>query len=247
MPESTIRTSPQTGVVVFEQPAIHVSSPTVERTRAALVAIVIVVSSIVGLAVVLSYPRPDAAGQYTFAQIEPMRDAWWAFFILAGVNLILGNVALAVAIWRLVRTRGAAWATLGGAMLWVGAALYGVGVGGWATIGYYATNPAAVDPANGARLVDYVVGDVSRMYGAVLPGGVLVLGGTVAASVALWQARTVPRWVPILLASLLATFVLPTRGPVGLVSELPHLIASMAIAWSLWRRAGQRNERPIAT
>ena len=87
---------------------------------------------------------------------------------MAGANLILHNVAIAVAGWRLVSGRGATWATVGAALLWIGAAFYGVGIGGWATIGYYATNPAALDPAAGAKLVEYVVHDVTRLFAAVI-------------------------------------------------------------------------------
>lgn len=80
-----------------------------------------------------------------------------------------------------------------------------------------------------------------RLFAAVIPGGLLVMVGTVSVAVGLWRAGTVPRWVPILLASLVLTLFLPTRGPVGLVSEAPHSLASIAVAWFLWRRAAGAN------
>jgi len=208
-----------------------------DRPRAALIAIAILITSIGGIAVVLFYPVPDAAGRYTYAQLEPIRDFLWAFFIFAGVNLIIGNVAVAFAGWQLVSARGAAWATAGGALMGLGAAAYGVGVGGWATIVYYPTSPAALDPASGAALLDYVFNDVPHLFGAVIPGALLVMIGTVSLAIGLWRGRTVPRWVPILLASLFVTLFLPTRGPIGLVAEVPHLMAAVGIAWFLWHRA----------
>jgi hypothetical protein len=210
-----------------------------DRPRAALIAIVILITSIAGIAVVWFYPVPDVAGRYSYAQLEPIRDFLWAFFIFAGVNVIVGNVAGALAGWQLVSARGAAWTTVGGALMGLGAAIYGVGIGGWATIVYYVTNPTAIDPARGSLLLDYVFNDVPRLFGAVIPGGLLVMIGTVCLAIGLWRARTVPRWVPILLASLLVTLFLQTRGTIGLVAELPHLVASMGMAWFIWQRARQ--------
>ena len=48
-------------------------------------------------------------------------------------------------------------AILGGSLVWLGAAIYGVGIGGWATLYYFASDPAALDPATAARLIDHVV------------------------------------------------------------------------------------------
>ena len=61
------------------------------------------------------------------------------------------------------------------------------------------------------------------------------MAGTVALGIGLWRARSVPRWVAVLLASIVATLFLPTNGVVGLISELPHTLGAMAVAECLWR------------
>ena len=135
----------------------------------------------------------------------------------------------------LVKARGVLLATVGGSMMWLGAALYGVGLGGLATIFYFGTEPAAIEEASGAKLLEYVNDHVARLYGPVIAGAALVAVGTVFLAVALWRAKTVPRWLPALLATLPITFVLPPNEPAGLVVEALVAIATAALGWYTWR------------
>jgi len=155
------------------------------------------------------------------------------------VSESVGLTALALAGLRLVPSRGAVWGTVGASMMWLGAGLYGVGLGGLATAYHYATSPV-LDRASGVALVEALGTDFARLYGIVLPGALLVALGTVALSVALWRARTVPRWVPIVAGiSILATFVVETSGPAGLLAEGPVALSSVAIGWHAWRTSAR--------
>ena len=73
-----------------------------------------------------------------------------------------------------------------------------------------------------------------------LPGAVLVAVGTVVQAVGLPRSRALPRWVPILSLTIVLTFVTPGRG-VGLVVDLAVALASVAIGYFAWRRAGRRS------
>lgn len=172
---------------------------------------------------------------YTYADIEPIRSFWWGLQVFLSTNLVICVPALALAGMLLVRQRGARWATVGGVVMWVGTALYTTGVAGLATIYYFATDPG-LDPAAGTVLLD-LVGDDGRLYAAMIPGGLLVALGTVLQAVGLWRARSVPRWVPLTSLAIVATFVLPASGAIGLVVEIPVAVAACAVGYYAWRRA----------
>jgi hypothetical protein len=73
---------------------------------------------------------------------------------------------------------------------------------------------------------------------ALIPGFILSTLGLLLISVALWRARSVPRWVPV---ALFAGTVLDFFAPpgVGWLAELPQVVGAIAIGWYVWaRRAG---------
>jgi hypothetical protein len=209
--------------------------------RAALLAIVLLGTSILGIAVGLWYPDPANGDHYTYAQISPMRTEWWIWQTIAGTNLVLGVCATAVACWLLVKTRGAVWGTVGGCLLWLGAGLYAVGIGGLATFFYFGTEPAAVDAASGERMVEYAQDHIARLWGPLIAGAVLVALGTVVLAIALWLARSVPRWVPVLLATAPVTFV-ATTGVAGTLAGLPLTVGTVALGWYVWRDSSRPAE-----
>jgi hypothetical protein len=57
--------------------------------------------------------------------------------------------------------------------------------------------PSGADPATAARLIDHVNDDTVRMLAGPIGGALLVALGSMLLAVALWRARTVPRWVPV--------------------------------------------------
>ena len=205
------------------------------RHRSGVLAIALLVSSLVGLAVGLWYPDPAEGDQYTYAEIQPIRDAWWAWHVFAGASLVLNVCGSALAGWLLARNRGAVLATVGGSLMWLGAGFYAVGVGGLASAFYFGT---ALDEASGARMLESAQDDFAHFWGPPVAGAALTALGTIMLAVALWRARTVPRWVPVLLATIPVTFV-ATTGVIGTLALLPVTVATVALGWYVWRQSAE--------
>jgi hypothetical protein len=220
-------------------------APAARRSRAggrrglALLFAVILVTSTSALALSLaSFVNPIGAGDGLpdYAAIAPHRDYVWAFFLVAGVQLIVGACAAALAAWLLAPDRGARWATVGASIVWLGAAIYGVGVGGWAAVYYFATDPRTLSSATATRLVDHINDDTARMLAVPFGGAVLVAAGSLLIAIALWRAATVPRWVPAIGAlSTAITLAAPPDGVVGLIGEAASSATTIAIGWYVWR------------
>ena len=216
-------------------------------SRLALLFAVIATTSVVswGLAV-LSYFRPAGDGDTLpgYADVLPMRGFLWAFFVIAGVNLIVGVCAAALAALILAPDRGARWATAGGSLLWLGAAVYGVGIGGWATVYYAATDPDVLRPATGAALVDHLNDDALHMLAVPVAGAIIISVGVAVIAVGLWRARTVPRWVLVCgVAASLALFMLPPSHLAGVVGEGVSSLTTILVGWYAWRGPSTRVPR----
>jgi hypothetical protein len=76
------------------------------------------------------------------------------------------------------------------------------------------------------------------MMSVPIGGALLIAVGSLVIAVALWRARTVPRWVPIVGAvSAVATVMLPPDGAAGLVAEAASSASTIAIGWYARRTA----------
>jgi hypothetical protein len=206
--------------------------------RLGLLFAVILVTSVTaaGLSLV-SLLKPIGAGGDAlpgYAALAPVRDYAWAFFTFAGVQMVVGVCAAALAAWILVPARGARWATVGGSLVWLGAALYAVGIGGWAAVYYFGTD-RALGAATATRLVDRYNHDAAHMLLVPVSGAALVMVGSLLLAVALWRARAVPRWVPIVGAiSAVAALLLSPDTPAGLAGECASSASTIAIGWYAW-------------
>jgi hypothetical protein len=216
--------------------------PTARRLRAAdshrytLLFATILATSLGGLIVTLRFPTEAEGFTYTLVAEDP--NALWAFLLAAGVNLAVGVTVLGVAGMSLARRRGAGWATLGAASMWLGAGLYAVGIGNWAGMFVTATDPTVLDEPTSRALIDTMNADALRMWAAPGGGAALVAIGTALLAIGLWRARSVPRWIPIVAAvSIMVSFLVPTSGLVGLFVEGPIAASSIAIGWYAWRGA----------
>ncbi len=205
------------------------------RSRLALLAVVLAVTSALTVVGGVLWPEPAAGGEtYAFSDIEPRRDLWWALLSGLAVNGIVAVVLQALAALVLVRARGSAWVTTGAALMVLGIALQAVGVAGWASAYFYATGPD-VDPAVGRAVVEAANADQGHLFGLLVPGALLVVVGTVAQSVGLLRSHEVPRWVPWALLVTVLTFVVPGSGAWGLVTSVPMAIGAAALGWFAWR------------
>ncbi|MFC9690136.1 hypothetical protein ACFTSF_16440 [Kribbella sp. NPDC056951] len=207
------------------------TSPTTRR-RVGFVALALAVTALIALPGGLLWPEPSGGGEtYTYGDIQPQRDLWWGLLVVLAANLVINVPAQALLTVRLVRTRGAAWATVGGVMMWIGTALYAVGGAGWAAAYYFATAPG-VDPS----VMDRINADSAHVFGVMIPGALLVALGTVVQAVGLFRSKAVPRWIPILWLTIIATFIVPGNGVAGLVTAVPMTAASLGTAYYAWRR-----------
>lgn len=183
---------------------------------------------------VVSFAKPLGEGDLPdYAALAPHRSYVWTFFAAAGVQLVIGATVAAIAAMVLAPNR---WGTVGGSIVWIGAALYGVGIGGWAAAYYFGSDPSLA-PGAAAALIDRINDDTGHLL-AIPIGGALLIGlGTLVLAVALWRARSVPRWVPIVGAlTAVATIVAPPDTIAGLVAEAASSATTIAIGWYAWRR-----------
>lgn len=210
----------------------------VTRRRIGLVGLILAITSVAALPGGLLWPSPADGGEtYAYSDIFPVRDRWWGLLVFLSANLILNVLAQAIATIVLVRRRGAAWATIGGLVMWVGTALYAVGVGGWAAIYYFATDPA-VGAAAGTAVMESTADDMAHLFGPIISGSLLVAIGTVIQVVGLWRSKAVPRWIPLLWLMIVPTFIIPGNGAAGLITAVPMTAAAIGTGYYAWRRAG---------
>ena len=134
----------------------------------------------------------------------------------------------------LVRARGSVWATVGGALMWVGIALQATGVAGWASAYYYPTDPG-LERRFGSAVVEAANHDQAHLFAFLVPGALLVVLGTVLQCVGLFRAHVVPAWVPVALLFTVLTFVVPGNGALGLVDERPDGGGRHRAGYYLWR------------
>lgn len=211
------------------------ASATIAQRRAALLAVVLLVTSLVAVVGGLFWPEAGSGDWYGYDDIAPVRDRWWGLLTLMSASLVLNVPAQALAAVLLTDGRGAAWTTVGAALMWLGTGLYAVGVAGWAATYYFATDPA-LDAGSGAALLERVADD-PRLFAAAIAGAALVAVGTVVQAVGLLRSHALPRWVPILSLTIVLTFFLPGEGVLGLVFGLPVAVAATALGYFAWRRS----------
>ncbi|MFI6833962.1 hypothetical protein ACIBG5_43090 [Kribbella sp. NPDC050241] len=205
----------------------------VRRRRVGIVALLLAITAVAAVPGGLLWPEPAAGGEtYAYSDIQPVRNLWWGLLVVLSGALVINVPAQALLTTLLVRRRGAAWATTGAVVMWIGTALYAVGGAGWAAAYYFATAPG-VD----ASVIERINDDSAHLFGVMIPGALLVAVGTVIQAVGLWRSHAVPRWIPVLWLTIIATFVVPGNGIGGLLTALPMTAASLGTAYYAWRQA----------
>lgn len=205
------------------------------RARVKLLAIALGTTAVAAAVGGVFWPEPEGGGEtYSYADIAPDRDLWWGLLgTLAVVGLITVTLQ-AVTVMMLVRARGSVWATVGGALMWVGIALQAVGVAGWASAYFYPTDPS-VERSVGSAVIEAANNDEAHLFAFLIPGALLVVLGTVLQCVGLFRAHAVPVWVPIALLFTILTFIIPGSGVLGLATSLPMAAGAIGLAYYAWR------------
>lgn len=204
----------------------------------------IVATAIAGLIVSLAYPVSGDAGFFSYSAIAADPSFYWVFLTLAGVNLALAVVPVALAAVLLAPLRGWRWVTAGFPIALVGASLYAVAVGGWAMVTYFAAGSVGLDPSAGAALIASINSDAAHSLAPAAAGALLVTIAALVISVGLWRSHNVPKWVIVLgVVGSFITFILPTSGIVGVVVETPQALSSVLIGWYAWRHVREHAPR----
>ena len=223
---------------------METSEPAVDRstvTRTTLLAVALGVTALAAVVGGLLWPEPDGGGEtYAYAEVAANRGLWWG--LLSGLAVIaMVNVPLqALATMQLVRDRGGVWATVGGALMWLGVGLQATGVAGWASAYFYATDPS-LDRSAGSAVVEAANNDLAHLFGLLVPGALLVVLGTVLQCVGLLRAHVVPVWVTVGLLFTVLTFVVPGNGALGLLISLPMALGAIGLAYFAWRSVTRRS------
>jgi len=181
----------------------------------------------------VSYVRPIGKSDFpAFVELSHHRSYVWVFFLVAGIQLVVGVCAAAIAGLVLTPARGSRPATVGAGLLFLGAAAYGVGIGGWATVYWFGTDTTVLDPAAATRLIHEANHDVAHMLVIPIAGAVIVGLGSLALCAGIWRAATVPRMVIIFSAlGTIATVVLKPDTFLGLSAELVSSLTTIAFGW----------------
>jgi len=206
-----------------------------QRCRVTLLLGVVALTSATAFALALVshvWPIGEGSAHPTYIDLAPQRTYVFAFFALAGIQLVVGVCAAALVGLILAPRRGAGWATVGAALLFLGAAAYGVGLGGWATTYWFATDTSSLPVPAGTALINSVNRDAVHMLLIPIAGAAIVGVGSLVLLVGIWRARTVPGWLLAASAlSAVATIVLPPEALLGVVAEATSSITTVALAW----------------
>jgi len=207
------------------------------HSRVALLAVVLGLTAVAAAVGGVFWLEPAAGGEtYSYADIAERRDLWWGLLGALAAMAVVNVPLQALATLLLVRERGARWATIGAALMWVGCGLQAVGVAGWASAYFYATDPS-VDSAAGRAVIEAANQDTAHLFALMIPGALMVLVGTVLQCVGLFRSRAVPRWVPVAALAVVVTFVVPGSGVAGLLTSVPMAAAAIGLGYHAWRAA----------
>jgi hypothetical protein len=223
----------------FEAALPETPAPTDPRRRDVQVGLVfagIVFGAISVLAISLLFPAAGDNNFFTYDSVSADRDFHWSFLTFVAANIVVSAISVGLASVMLVPARGWPWATAGFTLGVIGAALYAIGVGGWAMTYFFATDPTALDASTATALVDSVNDDSVRLFTAAFSGAISIAIATLLMAIGLWRSRNLPKWViGLSVVGAVLPLVVPVEGIVGALVESPAAIAAVLIGWQAWR------------
>lgn len=199
-------------------------------SRTTIVAVGLALSAVIAAANLLG--RPIAAiDTEIYAELEPVRNAYWTFALVGGVSTALTYILAGIAACMLVLRRGATLATAGAVLLCIGGVLFGAGFFASGAVSWVSTGVVAGDPT----FFDYFQEHSFRAFAPQLVGFLLSTIGFILVGVALWRSRVVPRW---LAAAIPVTAVVTILSGTGIIYDVLHAVfmgTVVALAWFLLR------------
>jgi hypothetical protein len=168
-------------------PTVSTATAGASRVRAAIISAFLSLGAVAVSVLVLWQPWGER-NQMGYADIAPHRDAAW----FAAVGITLG-----LAVCTLAPVRGSTWANIGAVLSGLGGIAFCAGMVSFSSFAWYATDTAAIPADSGTALMAYVEDSPGHILGLQMAGFLLTTVGSLVLMVALWRARSVPRWLPI--------------------------------------------------
>lgn len=218
-------------------PAVSTAPAGVSRVRAAIVSAFLTLGAVAVAVVVLWQPwgERDHLG---YADIAPHRDAAWLGAIIDGLGFAAVGIALGLAVCLLAPARGSRWANAGAVATGLGGVAFCAGMVSFGSFAWYATNTDAIPADSGTALMSYTEDNLGHVMGLQMAGFLLVTLGSLALMVALWRARSVPRWLPIgYLVLTVAVFAL--NGVALNIVQAVQTLSLLVVAFYAARAAGR--------
>lgn len=213
---------------------LEVPTPSATADRRSLLSGALALGSLTVAALLVVRPW-GGRDEFGYDDVAPIRDAAWAGLVADGLALATVAVTLSIVVCSLAPRRGRFWASVGAALTTIGGIVFASGAAALATVLWYATDEDTVPVDVGTDLAKLVAdGDASHATVLQMAGFLAFTLGTLALSVALLRAGTVPKLLPIaLVVTTVAQFTpVPARvldfvqvGAMGLLVVLAVLFA----------------------
>jgi uncharacterized membrane protein len=209
-----------------------------DRVRATIVALILAIGAIASAIVVLWQPWQER-DQFSYAALASVRDAVWAGSIIDGLALAAVGVTLGLAVCLLAPARGSVWANIGAVLSGLGGVAFCAGISAHGVLTWYATATEAIPADAGTTMMAYVEDNFGHVAALHVSGFLLLTLGSLLLMVALWRARSVPRWLPIAFLVLTVAVFTGLSGRLLDIVQAVQILTYTVVAWYLWRAAGR--------
>jgi hypothetical protein len=188
---------------------------------------------------VFTLTEPPFDGGLSYDALRALGPAYWT------LNLYLGGPGylvsfLATAIFLVVLSRASVLGVLGATVLALGGTVFSLAITAEALPYAYAIDAARFGDAEGRALVDAWNADPAGLVTPIVGGQIAIALGVVIGLVAVFLARTTPRWLPILvIAYALMTQLVPLPDALVIPDYVVQLVLLGTLGWFGLRSAAR--------
>ena len=207
-------------------------APARTRPHASVVALfgLLVAALVARLVFTLTEPPFDDGGLSYDALRELGPTYWTANLYLGGPGYLISFVA--TAIFLVVLSRGRVLGVVGAAVLALGGTVFSLAITAEALPYAYAIDPTRFGEAEGRALVDTWNADPAGLVTPIVGGQIAIALGVVIGLVAVFLARTTPRWFPIaVIVYAVVTQMVPLPDVLVLPDYVVQLVLLGAVGW----------------